>query len=61
MKTHNMNLSKEHFEEALHALQENQKTIEKSGDTILVLEDDTRVLVIYRSGTYFFQALDSLL
>ena len=56
-----MNLSKEHFEEALHALQENQKTIEKSGDTILVLEDDTRVLVIYRSGTYFFQALDSLL
>ncbi len=61
MKTHNINLSQEHFEEALEALEKNQKSIEKSGDTILVLKDETRVLVIYRMNTYLFQMLDSLL
>lgn len=61
MKTQNIDLSKDHLEEAILAVQENQKLIEKTGDTVLVLEDDTRVLVFYRSNTYFFQLLDNLL
>ena len=61
MKAQNLNLIEYHFSEALEALKNNQKSIEKSGDTILVLEDGTRVLVIYRMNTYLFQNLDKLL
>ena len=61
MNTQNINLSEEHFKEALKAVENNQSAIEKSGDTILVLEDGTRILVIYRRNIHLFQTLDSLL
>ena len=61
MKAQNLNLIEYHFSEALEALKNNQKSIEKYGDTILILEDGTRVLVIYRMNTYLFQNLDKLL
>ena len=61
MKTHNINLSDEHYKEAQEALKKNQQAIDKKGDTILELEDGTRVLLIFRMNTYLFQSLDSLL
>lgn len=61
MKTHNINLSVEHYKEAQQALKKNQQAIDKKGDTILELEDGTRVLLIFRMNTYLFQSLDSLL
>ena len=35
MNTQNINLSEEHFKEALKAVENNQSAIEKTGDTIL--------------------------
>lgn len=61
MKTHNIDLSEKHFAEAAEVLKQHQKAIEKSGDTILILEDETRILVIYRMNTYLFQYLDRLI
>lgn len=61
MKTHNIDLNERHFTEALEVLKTHQKEIEKSGDTILVLQDETRILVIYRMNTYLFQYLDRLI
>ncbi|MDO5061612.1 MAG: hypothetical protein Q4D77_00425 [Peptostreptococcaceae bacterium] len=61
MKTHNIDLNKKHFTEAMEVLKTHQKEIEKSGDTILVLQDETRILVIYRMNTYLFQYLDRLI
>ncbi len=61
MKTHNINLSKAHYDEALSVLNEHLESIKKTGDTILELEDHTRILVIFRMNTYLFQYLDSLI
>lgn len=59
MKIHNMNLSDSHLKEITDAIAENEKTL-KNEDTILELEDDTRVLVIYRMNMFLCQYLDSL-
>lgn len=61
MKVHNIDLKDKHFKEAFEALKTHTQAIEKSGDTVLVLEDETRILVIYRSNTYLFQYLDRLI
>ena len=61
MKTHNINLSKNHYEEALSVLKEHLEAIQKTGDIILELEDHTRILVISRMNIYLFQYLDSFI
>ncbi len=61
MNIQNLNLNEKHFAEAAEVLKNHQQSIEKSGDTVLVLEDETRVLVIFRMKTYLLQYLDRLI
>lgn len=60
-KNVNRGLNSRHFEEAKEAVANNRTALEKSGDTILVLEDGTRILVIFRKDSYYYQYLDALL
>ena len=61
MNIQNLNLSEKHFSETVEVLKTHNQSIEQSGDTILVLEDETRVLVIFRMKTYLVQYLDRLI
>lgn len=61
MHIHNINLNAKHFEEIKTAINENLNKIKKLGDTILELEDGTRVLLIFQSNMILCQYLDSLL
>ncbi|MDO5095388.1 MAG: hypothetical protein Q4D65_02410 [Peptostreptococcaceae bacterium] len=61
MNIQNLNLNEKHFAEATEVLKTHQQSIDQSGDTVLVLEDETRVLVIFRMKTYLLQYLDRLI
>lgn len=61
MNIQNLNLSEKHFAETVDVLKTHKQSIEQSGDTILVLEDETRVLVIFRMKIYLVQYLDRLI
>lgn len=61
MNIHNINLNQKHLEEVRDVLKVHQKSIAEIGDTILVLEDETRILVSFHNKTYLLQYLDRLI
>lgn len=57
----NIDLNQKHYNEITKALTDNHDSVINAGDSILVLEDGTKILVYFRSGGYLVQYLDNLL
>lgn len=60
MNIHNINLNSKHFDEIRNAINENLTEIKKIGDSILELNDNTRILVIFQNNMILCQYLDSI-